>query len=235
MRKGRILNWYPIVQVAGVSTVEEALFCHECGVNSVGFTLELPHGPHDDLNAEKTERIIRDLPGDLLPVIITYLNRADAAIELVRKTGGRAIQFHGEISDLEIQRFREHLPHVITIGRITVNGDPALQDVSRFQSPLWDAIILDSSDPVTGRIGATGKTHDWHLSAEIVRISSVPVILAGGLAPENVREAVLAVRPHGVDVHTGVENPDGSRNFDKIRQFASQALTVFRDILSTKK
>ncbi|AFM26425.1 phosphoribosylanthranilate isomerase [Desulfomonile tiedjei] len=230
MIKGQILNWCPIVQVAGVSTVEEALFCHECGVNSVGFTLELPHGLHDDLNVEKTKCIIRDLPSDLLPVIITYLNRADAAIELLCKTGGRAIQFHGEISDHEIQRFREHLPHVMSIGRITVNGDSSLQHVPRFQSPLWDAIILDSLDPVTGRIGATGKTHDWRLSAEIVRIASVPVILAGGLSPENVREAVLTVRPHGVDVHTGVENPDGSRNFDKIRRFASQALTAFRDI-----
>ncbi len=206
MREGRILNWCPMVQVAGVSTVEEALFCHECGVNSIGFTLELPHGPHDDLNAEKTACIVRNLPGNLLPVIITYLNRANTAFELLRKTGGRAIQFHGDISDREVKRFREHLPDVITIGRITVNGDSALQEVSRFQPPLWDAVILDSFDPVTGQIGATGRTHDWTLSAKIVRIGSVPVILAGGLDPENVREAVLTVRPNGVDVHTGIEN-----------------------------
>ncbi len=75
-----------------------------------------------------------------------------------------------------------------------------------------DAIILDTYDPETGRGGATGKTHDWDLSRAIVEAVAAPVILAGGLTPANVAEAVRRVRPWGVDVHTGVEEPDGTRS-----------------------
>jgi phosphoribosylanthranilate isomerase len=74
-----------------------------------------------------------------------------------------------------------------------------------------DAFITDTYDPTTGRSGATGKTHAWGVSRRLVELSPKPVILAGGLTPENVRAAVLAVRPAGVDVHTGVEGPDGRK------------------------
>ena len=83
-------------------------------------------------------------------------------------------------------------------------------------------------DPITGRLGATGITHDWSLSSKIVNAASVPVILAGGLKPDNVVEAILTVMPAGVDTHTGIEDSDGSRNFAKIKAFAQAALDAFK-------
>jgi phosphoribosylanthranilate isomerase len=219
--------WPPGIQIAGVSSLEEALFCHEVGVDAVGFTLELPHGPHDGLTTEKAAFIINRLPEGLLPVIITYVNRAEAACKLITATKGRAIQFHGGISESELKVFRRSCPQVKTIGRVTVIGEESLAGASRFKAPLWDAIILDSSDPATGRIGATGRTHDWSVSARIVRAAPVPVILAGGLNSGNVREAILAVKPHGIDAHTGVEDPDGTRNFQKIGEFAASVKKSF--------
>jgi phosphoribosylanthranilate isomerase len=220
-------KWPPRIQIAGVSSLAEALFCREVGIDAVGFTLELPHGPHDGLTTDKAAAIIRWLPKDLLPVIITYVNTAEAARKLIADTGGRAIQFHGGISEPEIKTFRELCSQVKTIGRVTVTGEESLHAAEHFMHPLWDAIILDSLDPATGKIGATGRTHDWPVSARIVRPASVPVILAGGLNPENVRQAILTVRPHGVDAHTGVENPDGTRNFSRIRDFAASCAAAF--------
>lgn len=220
-------RWPPRIQIAGVSSLDEALFCSEVGVDAAGFTLELPQGPHDGLTTDKAASIIKPLPKGLLPVIITYVDNAEHASRLIATTDGKAVQFHGGISESELKIFRKLCPKVWTIGRVTVNGEAALIAAANFKAPLWDAIILDSSDPATGKIGATGLTHNWSISAQIVRKASVPVILAGGLNPDNVREAILTVRPHGVDAHTGLEDPDGARNFQKIMAFASEAAGAF--------
>jgi phosphoribosylanthranilate isomerase len=221
-------RWPPQVQIAGVSTLEEALYCHDVGVDALGFTLELPTGIHDDLTTEKATQIISQLPPHVLSVVITYLTSAREAVALINKVGAAALQFHGEISDNELRRFREEMPQVKTIARITVSGPSAIADAVRLGSLLCDALILDSFDPATGRKGATGLTHDWGISARIVQASQVPVILAGGLTPKNVAEAIKIVRPDGVDAHTGVENPDGSRNFKKIEQFTRAAHAALR-------
>jgi phosphoribosylanthranilate isomerase len=223
-------RWPPKIQVAGVSTLEEALLCKSVGVDAIGFTLGLPDGPHDGLTPEKAGAIIRKLPTGLLPVLITYVNRADSASELAIITKSEAIQFHGGISEKELVHFRRICPIVRTIGRVTVVGQESIEEAASFKQPLWDAIILDSLDPRTGRKGATGLTHDWSLSAEIVRIASVPVILAGGLNPENVAAAIRKVQPHGVDAHTGLEDSNGTRSFDKIKTFAKAAMEAFEKL-----
>jgi len=209
--------------VAGVTSLEEAVFCGQVGVDAVGFTLELPTGIHDGLSNDKARDIIARMPVGLMPVLITYVQSAEAAVHLARYINAGAVQFHGGIEDDELGAFRDRCRHVKIIGRVTVTGENAILDAERFVPPLWDAIILDSFDPATGRLGATGLAHDWSISARIVELAAVPVILAGGLTPENVAEAIARVRPDGVDVHSGVENPDGSRSFDKIRRFAQKA------------
>jgi len=219
-----LYSWPPQVQVAGVSSLDEALFCRDVGVQALGFTLELPSGSHDGLTNERARSIIRRLPRDVMPVLITYLDSATNAARLAEWLQVHAIQFHGEITDEQVGLFRRHCPAVRTIGRITVSGKDALVRTSRFKQPLWDAVILDSFDPASGAVGATGLTHDWSVSARIVSQSPVPVILAGGLNHENVAEAIATVRPQGVDAHTGLEDDDGSRNFGKIEAFAKAAL-----------
>jgi len=72
---------------------------------------------------------------------------------------------------------------------------------------------------MTDRVGGTGKTHDWSLSAKIVANCKVPVVLAGGLTPQNVMEAIHIVRPFAVDVNSGVEKPDGRKSKERIFRF----------------
>lgn len=216
--------WPLRIQIAGVSSLDEALFCRSVGVDALGFTLSIASGMHDGLTAGKARAIIEHLPPDIVPIVITYLQRADRAGRLVNEVRARAVQFHGGFPADELERFRVHCPDVKVIGVVTVSGRRVLERAAEFRPPLWDALLLDSFDPETGRIGATGITHDWSISGRIVENSPVPVILAGGLNPANVAQAIFAVRPHGVDAHTGVENPDGSRSLGKIRAFAAAAL-----------
>jgi phosphoribosylanthranilate isomerase len=93
-----------------------------------------------------------------------------------------------------------------------------------------EAFITDTFNPSTGASGATGLTHDWEVSREIVRVSPRPVILAGGLTPDNVGAAIRAVSPAGVDCHTGVEGADGRKNERLVRRFVEEANRAFSEV-----
>ncbi len=108
-----------------------------------------------------------------------------------------------------------------------MRDDQALDATLSDSSPFVDAFITDTFDPKTGASGATGKTHDWRVSRRLVELADRPVILAGGLTPENVKRAILEVRPAGVDSHTGVEDTSGRKSREKVRKFLSEAYEGF--------
>ena len=108
-----------------------------------------------------------------------------------------------------------------------MHDDKALEAMVRELSPFVDAFITDTFDPKTGASGATGKTHDWRVSRRLVELADGPVILAGGLSPENVKRAILEVQPAGVDSHTGVEDSSGRKSREKVRKFLSEANEAF--------
>jgi phosphoribosylanthranilate isomerase len=158
-------------------------------------------------------------------VAITYVDSARAAVDLCRDLGVGALQLHGPFPTQELPLIRAALPHLKLIRAVHVTGREALAQARALERRV-DALILDTYDPTTGRHGATGKTHDWSISRQIVTQVRVPVILAGGLTPENVADAIRAVRPWGVDVHTGVERSDGTRDPVALRAFIAQAKAV---------
>ncbi|MBP2681380.1 MAG: phosphoribosylanthranilate isomerase, partial [Candidatus Krumholzibacteriota bacterium] len=101
--------------------------------------------------------------------------------------------------------------------------------VDRF-APFVDAFLTDTFDESTGRWGATGKTHDWSVSRRLVERSSRPVILAGGLTPQNVARAIREVRPAGVDAHTGVEDSRGRKDRSLVERFVAEARRAFASL-----
>ncbi len=103
-----------------------------------------------------------------------------------------------------------------------VTGEDALGRALDYAAADADALVLDSR--TADRLGGTGQTHDWSVSARIVAaVSPVPVYLAGGLRPENVGEAIARVRPAGVDVNSGVEDAKGRKDMAKMRAFVVRA------------
>ena len=213
------------VQIAGVSTLEEALAVERCGADALGFTVRLPTGVHDELTEAKARGIIAALPPFITCVAITYIDNARDAADLCRALGVAAIQLHGECPPREIELLRAAAPHLKIIRVVHVTGAEAVATARALERRV-DALILDTYDPSTGRGGATGKTHDWEISRRIVDSVRVPIILAGGLTVENVTAAIRAVRPWAVDVHTGVEDADGTRNLSKTRAFIERAKAV---------
>lgn len=210
------------VQIAGISTLNDALAADRFGADAIGFTLRLPTGPHDGLTEQRARDIIERLPPLVTSVLITYIDNAVEAIDLCRYLRVTALQLHGPIEIGEIRRIREELPYLKVLKGVNVIDESSVFEARRFEGAV-DGLILDTYDPETGRRGATGKTHDWSLSARIVRQTRLPVMLAGGLTPENVGRAIAQVRPWAVDVHTGVENPDGTKNLGRMRIFIAAA------------
>jgi phosphoribosylanthranilate isomerase len=210
------------VQIAGVSSLDEGVALERAGADALGFTLRLPTGVHDGLTETTARGIIAALPPFITSVAITYVDNAREAADLCRYLGVTAIQLHGEFPFRDIELLRAALPHLKIIRVVHVDGPEAVARARALERRV-DAIILDTYDPVTGRGGATGKTHDWEISGQIVTTLRVPVILAGGLTPDNVAAAIRAVTPWGVDVHTGVEDADGTRNLAKMRLFIERA------------
>ena len=210
------------VQIAGISTLADALAVERAGADAIGFTLGLPTGPHNGLDERGARAIIRALPPFITPVLITYRDTAAAVVPRCRFLGVRTVQLHGGAAPAEVAAMRAALPGLKVIRVVHVTG-PAAVDAAVAAAADADALILDSYDPATGRAGATGRTHDWTISRCIVDTVPLPVILAGGLTPENVAAAIARVRPWAVDVHTGVERPDGRTDPDRVRAFVRAA------------
>jgi phosphoribosylanthranilate isomerase len=220
-----------IIQIAGVADEAEAMMLVEAGVHQIGFPLGLPVH-NEDISAEDAAKIIRLLKPPASVVLITYLNSAEKILDLCKKIGAHKVQLYGGISLTEIIRLKSLASDLTVIKSLIVddNNLTELESSVAALGPHCDAFITDTYDPATGACGATGKTHDWDISRRLVDISPRPVMLAGGLKPENVRKAIAHVRPAGVDAHTGVEGPDGRKDAVLVRAFVREALAAFADM-----
>lgn len=222
------------IQIAGVIDAAEAQMLRQCGVRYLGFPLRLP--VHcEDLTEKEAAAIIKSLAPPVFGVLITYLDQASEIAGFCHALGARIVQLHGDIDRVELERLKT-LDSNLTVIKSLVIGmrdDKALEATVNELSPFVDAFITDTFDPETGASGATGKTHDWRVSRRLVELADRPVILAGGLTPENVQRAILEVRPAGVDSHTGVEDSSGRKSREKVQKFLSEAYEGF-EIVKTK-
>jgi phosphoribosylanthranilate isomerase len=216
-----------IVQVAGISGKAEAEMLVECGVDFLGFPLGLDVH-NEDISEEGAGEIIRSLLPPHFGVLITYLSTAHDITSLCETLGASIVQLHGQVAPAELVRIREARPGLRILKSIVIHeGEENPTGAIDEMSALVDAFIIDTFDPATGASGATGKTHDWRLSRRIAEYSPRPVILAGGLTPENVGDAIRQVGPAGVDVHTGVENADGDKDRGRVQAFVARAREAF--------
>ncbi len=225
---------HQIIQIAGIRNRKEAQMLVEAGVDWLGFPLRLPVH-REDITEQDAAKIIRRLPPKHRGVLITYLTGAYEILALCRRLGVAKVQVHGDIPFAELLRLRQSAPGLFIIKSLIVRGENLAELTAQVAtlSPVVDGFITDTHDPATGATGATGKTHDWQISRRLAEISPRPLMLAGGLNPENVAQAIRTVRPAAVDAHTGVEDETGAKCPEKIRRFVAAARAAFREIVAT--
>ena len=207
------------VKICGITDIETARAVASLGADMLGFHVELQHS-RNPLTRDMASEIISHLPPDCSAVLVTSATDPEKITELVRKTGVTAVQLHGDIG--EMNKLKSELPNIKLYKVVNVFDESAIEEAKGYEG-VADALVLDSAIKETGQRGGTGKTHDWNISREIVESTSLPIILAGGLNPDNVAEAVKKVNPYGVDVNSGVSNPDGTKNLEKVRLFVEGA------------
>jgi phosphoribosylanthranilate isomerase len=221
------------IHVAGVIDLAEAQLLIDCGIRYLGFPFVLDHHK-EDLTIDAAAAIASKLRNHATFFLITYLNSARAILELCHALSVNMVQLHGETSLEQIQLLRQEAPKLRLIKSLIVcgsNADTLIDEVQRYEASV-DSFITDTFDPVTGASGATGRVHDWEISRRLVESSARPVILAGGLNAANVRQAIHAVRPAGVDVHTGIEGHNGRKRYDLTKRFVEEAQAGFADLES---
>jgi len=220
-----------IIQIAGIIDEDEAKMVLDAGATHLGFPFRLDFN-QEDLTEEYAAQIINNLKISDEAVLITYLDKSDEIIKLADYLGCKTVQLHGPISLRELEKLRNDAPQLGIWKSLVVKNDNAdeLTNLVRSMENLVDAFITDTFNPETGASGATGKTHDWRVSKKITELSKKPVIIAGGLNPDNVFDAIIQIKTFGVDVHTGIENADGRKDPDKVKAFINESNRGFRMI-----
>ncbi len=207
------------VKICGITNMNDALLAAEYGADFLGFIVDIEKS-EDSLSRSVARDLIMQVPLEITPVMVTYLNKASDVVELARFVKPMAIQFHADITVGEIGKIRKALPKMKIIKAVHVTGEKAIDEAKKFED-YADYILLDSKSK--GKIGGTGKTHNWNISRKIVEKCKKPVILAGGLNPENVLDAVRIVKPFGVDVNSGVKSSPRKKDADKMERFIAEA------------
>ena len=209
------------IKVCGIQSLDEALGSIKAGANTIGLLLGLTHLANDEISPEAARGIVSELPDQIRTVMVTHLLDADEIANLAKAVGVSAVQVHDNLPVEGMQKLRKDLPSIELIKAVHVQDETAIEYAKKYET-CSDMLLLDSR--TKDRLGGTGLTHDWSISSRLIKTVNIPVILAGGLNPSNINEAIDAVSPAGIDANSGLENEDGSKSFKKIKAFATAGL-----------
>ena len=199
----------PRVKICGITNLDEAHHAVASGADALGFVF-YPGSPRF-VNPDTARRIIAELP-PLVTTVGLFVNEPPARIrEMVDFCGLNTVQLHGDEEPDQCC-----YPPCRVIKALRLRGD---MQSSLFSAYKVSALLLDAFVP--NQFGGTGHCCDWTQAAAVA--SQHRVILAGGLNPENVAEAVRQVRPYGVDVSSGVEVKPGQKDPEKVARFIRMA------------
>ncbi|MBV8960566.1 MAG: phosphoribosylanthranilate isomerase [Actinobacteria bacterium] len=194
------------VKICGTTSEEDALLAVAMGADAVGFIF----APSPRLISPTVAGdIAKRLPREILTVGVFRDDAPQRVVEIVNGMGLKAAQLHGRETAEQVQWIRERVPMVI---KSFVAGDKTLSRARDFGA---DVLLVDAPSP------GSGQVYDWKLAGEAP--DGAKVLLAGGLTPENVAEAIAQAQPWGVDVVTGVEASPGRKDPRKLRAFVAAA------------
>ncbi len=201
-------------KVCGITNAEDRDLAVRAGADALGFITDLPVDSPREIAPDRAGALIADVPPFVTGVLVTMPESVDRAAELCARTGADAIQVHGLSDPESIAALRERADRPVIAA---VDAD----DQVVAPASAADAVLVDSAGE--SGAGGTGRTHDWSRTADLAAEFDAPVILAGGLTPENVRAAVETVDPFAVDAASGLESSGGQKDPAAVRAFVRAA------------
>jgi len=209
------------IKICGIRTENDLVTALRAGADAVGFITEVPVNTPRNITLETAARLISKVPVFVTSVLVIMPDNAKAAIDMIHTARPTAVQIHSHTELSELITIRGSGVKLIKTLLVSESSDRAslIKQIGELEG-IVDAVLLDTA--VSGKSGGTGVTHNWELSSEIVSRSPIPVILAGGLNPGKVYEAVRTVSPYAADTASGVET-DGKKDEIKVAAFISNA------------
>lgn len=215
-----------LTQIYEVSTPDEARAISAIGVDHIGLLVGNGMFPREQSVATAARIAAAILPPSKLSALFL-----SADIALIEQWVGElrpAIVHLGAAAELlapsDVAAFKGRFPDMPVMRSVPVTGEESVA-IARSYDGIADFLLLDSHRASDRQIGAVGVTHDWTISRRIVELVRTPVILAGGLGPDNVVAAIQAVHPAGVDSKTKTDRGDGShvKDLERVRRFGEAA------------
>jgi phosphoribosylanthranilate isomerase len=194
----------PRVKICCISSLDEARMAIDAGASAIGLVGQMPSGP-GVISDELIFSISAAVPPPIGTFLLTSETSANGIINHWNRSHTNTIQLVDAVSTETYLSLRKSLPGVKLVQVIHVQHEKSVDEAIE-TAPYVDAILLDSGNPnlEVKELGGTGRTHNWKLSRKIRESISVPVFLAGGLKPENIRQAIDEVNPFGIDLCSGV-------------------------------
>ena len=209
------------VKICGIKADRDINMAINAGADAVGFITEVPVDSPRKISISEASRLISKVPVFMTSVLVIMPETAEQAINMIKTARPGAVQIHNAMALSELKEIKETGVKLIKTIPVSRDSEPEtlIKQISEL-SGIADAVLLDTS--IDGKTGGPGAQHDWEISSEVVLHAGMPVILAGGLNPENVKDAVRSVRPYAVDTASGVET-EGKKDEKKVMAFINNA------------
>jgi phosphoribosylanthranilate isomerase len=217
-----------IIQIYAFTEVKEALAAAALGVDQIGFVAGDYGVVHGELSFEQARGLVEALPSETQSVALTMATEVDEILRMAAAVQPDILHISTDVYDVDVRmmaELRRGLPEATQLMKaIPVADHTSISQAAEF-APVSDLLLLDTKGLGLPGVGASGRTHDWRVSRQIVEAVNIPVILAGGLTPGNVESAIATVQPWGVDSNTGTNLPNDpvKKDMDRIRAFVDAA------------
>jgi phosphoribosylanthranilate isomerase len=212
------------IKICGNTNLEDARFAAQCGADAVGFVFA--PSPRR-VEADQVRQISQGLPAELEKYGVFVDAGFDEIVSTVEKCGLTGVQLHRSADEGVPLRLKQHFAGRINILQVlnykALGFEQQLKDLSQNEDP----VLVDSS--TAKAVGGTGTSFDWHdARSALQRIApKLRLIAAGGLAPENVKDAIEILQPWGVDVVSGVESKPGKKDPKRVQAFIENSRATF--------
>lgn len=217
-----------LVQIYEVNNVKEAFRLTEAGVDHIGVLIGKGKYPRE-LSFADAKKIFDVLPIGVKSVGLTQEKDLDEISEAIEKANPDIFHIGSLLENSstdDLKYLKNKFPNTEFMRTIPVIDESSIE-IAKSYDGLADYLLLDTYNKGNNQIGATGATHDWNISERIVNVVKIPVILAGGLGPDNVANAIMKVKPAGVDSKTRTDRNDGKgKDIEKVKLFVRCAKAV---------
>lgn len=197
------------VKICGITQPEQGKAIASAGATALGFIC-VPASPRY-VNSLQIRAVVEQLPLEVDRIGVFANSGVEEICQTVAAAGLTGVQLHGDESPEFCHQLRSFLPAVEIIKALRIRSSQALEEAQMYFTQV-DTLLLDAYHPQ--QLGGTGKTLDWTTLQQFQ--PSCPWLLAGGLTPDNVLDALSQVNPSGIDLSSGVERAPGDKDLDKV-------------------